>query len=116
MSCNHGILEQRFSLAFRNFFKMPAGFVVDTHAHNYNHVMELYYGEVRIEATRGDGTKIDDTHRTVDGVPVRIEIVKGIEHKFTVTMDGTSLSCAFSHRFYDGSEADKFEGSVQAYN
>lgn len=102
---------------------LPAGFVVDGHQHNFDHVTTVPKGSARIECSREITDKAGNPILDANGEPqlwsvwtadvgpgVQILINKQDHHRIVALEDNTWIWCEFTARTPDGEIAQEHTG------
>ena len=101
---------------------LQKGEVVDSHAHNFDHVTFITSGSALIEQLDGkDGKVIQTTEKAAYALKNWVLIPKGVWHRITALEGHTIYTCVYSHRRYhagdlndDGCVVEEYTGWLKA--
>lgn len=89
---------------------LKKGDVVETHAHNFDHVTYVPKGSFRIEKLNGQKGQVLVTVEKHAGFDNWVLIKAGVWHRLTALEDDSIYHCIYASRNEDGSVADHYTG------
>lgn len=103
------------NVAFRTNGPLEKGRVIDSHAHNFDHVTMISHGAMLIEVLDAAENVVSAVTKTSKMARNFVLILKGTRHRLTALEDGTVYQCVYAHRDEEGNVVEDYTGWEKAY-